>query len=63
VERFLDESTVSDARVLRLVHGHGTGQLRRAIAGFLKKHPLVATFGPAPREQGGEGATVVELKD
>jgi DNA mismatch repair protein MutS2 len=63
VERFLDESTVTDLRELRIVHGHGTGQLRRAIADFLKNHPLVARFAPAPQDQGGGGATIVELKD
>ena len=51
-EKFLDESTVTDLRELRIVHGHGTGQLRRAIAEFLKEHPLVARYGPAPQNQG-----------
>jgi DNA mismatch repair protein MutS2 len=63
LEKFLDESTVTDVRELRIVHGHGTGQLRRAIAAFLKEHPLVAKFETAPQNQGGGGATVVELKD
>jgi DNA mismatch repair protein MutS2 len=63
LEKFLDESTVTDLRELRIVHGHGTGQLRRAIAAFLKEHPLVARFEPAPQNQGGGGATIVELKD
>jgi len=61
--RFLDEATMSDLRSVRVIHGYGTGQLRRAIAGFLQSHPLVATFSPAPAEQGGGGVTVVELKD
>jgi DNA mismatch repair protein MutS2 len=61
--KFLDESTVSDIRELRIVHGHGTGQLRRAIATFLREHPLVARFDTAPQNQGGGGATIVELKD
>jgi DNA mismatch repair protein MutS2 len=61
--RFLDDALVSEARSLRIVHGYGTGQLRRAIAGFLQSHPLVASFGPAPAEQGGGGATLVELKE
>jgi DNA mismatch repair protein MutS2 len=61
--RFLDETLVTDQQQIRIVHGHGTGQLRRGIAAYLKEHPLVANFYPAPREQGGDGATIVELKD
>jgi DNA mismatch repair protein MutS2 len=63
VEKFLDESTVSDQNVIRIIHGHGTGQLRRGLAAFLKEHPLVAKFDAAPTNQGGGGVTVVELKD
>jgi DNA mismatch repair protein MutS2 len=63
VEKFLDESTVSDQQVVRIIHGHGTGQLRRGLAAFLKEHPLVARFDLAPMNQGGGGVTVVELKD
>jgi DNA mismatch repair protein MutS2 len=63
LEKFLDESTVTDQRELRIIHGHGTGQLRRAISEFLKNHPLVARFALAPQDQGGGGATIVELKD
>jgi DNA mismatch repair protein MutS2 len=63
IARFLDETLVTDQQQIRIVHGHGTGQLRRGIAAYLKDHPLVAKFYPAPREQGGEGATIVELKD
>ena len=61
--RLLDEATVTDQRSLRIVHGHGTGQLRRAIADLLRSHPLVAHFETAPQNQGGGGATVIELKD
>jgi len=63
LEKFLDESTVTDQQVLRIIHGHGTGQLRRAVADFLKDHPLVARFEMAKMDQGGGGVTVVELKD
>jgi DNA mismatch repair protein MutS2 len=62
-ERFLDETLLSDQRVVRLIHGYGTGQLKRALAGFLQQHPLVARFATAPPEQGGGGVTVVELKE
>jgi DNA mismatch repair protein MutS2 len=63
LEKFLDESTVSDQHTIRIIHGHGTGQLRRAIAAFLKDHPLVANYHLAPQKEGGGGATIVELKD
>ena len=63
LEKFLDESTLTDQRTIRIVHGHGTGQLRRAIAAFLKNHPLVAHHELAPQNEGGGGATIVQLKD
>jgi len=63
LDKFIDESTITEQHELRIVHGHGTGQLRRAIAGFLKDHPLVARVSTAPQNQGGGGATIVELKD
>lgn len=62
-ERFLDESLLGDQRVVRFIHGYGTGQLKRALAGFLQRHPLVARFDTAPPDQGGGGVTVVELRD
>ena len=62
-ERFLDESLLNDQRVLRVIHGYGTGQLKRALTGFLQQHPLVARFATAPPDQGGGGVTVVELKE
>ena len=62
-ERFLDESLLTDQRVIRVIHGYGTGQLKRALTGFFQQHPLVARLATAPPEQGGGGVTVVELKD
>jgi DNA mismatch repair protein MutS2 len=63
VDRFLEDAATSDLRSLRIVHGYGTGTLRRAVAELLRAHPLVASFGPAPDHQGGGGVTVVELKE
>jgi DNA mismatch repair protein MutS2 len=62
VDKFLDEASVASLSKVRIVHGHGTGALRRAIADLLKDHPHVARFVAAPQDQGGTGATVVELK-
>jgi DNA mismatch repair protein MutS2 len=63
LEKFLDDSTVTGTGELRIIHGHGTGQLRRAVGEFLKDHPLVARIDTAPQNQGGGGATIVTLKD
>jgi DNA mismatch repair protein MutS2 len=62
VDKFLDEASLASLSKVRIVHGHGTGALRRAIAELLTDHPHVARFGTAPQDQGGSGATVVELK-
>ena len=62
-ERFLDEALLSELKSVRVIHGYGTGQLRRALAGFFQSHPFVTNFTTAPPEQGGGGVTVVELKD
>jgi DNA mismatch repair protein MutS2 len=62
-EKFLDDALVAEQRTVRVIHGHGTGQLRRAIAALLGQHPLVASYAAAPPEQGGGGVTVVELKE
>ena len=63
VEKFFDAALMKDARMLRIVHGHGTGKLREAIREFFRKHPLVADVSAAPDNQGGGGATIVSLKD
>ena len=63
VAKFLDDTLVTDQREIRIVHGHGTGNLRRGLEKYLKDHPLVLKVAPAPPNQGGGGATVVELKD
>lgn len=61
-DKFLDEAFMNSMGHVRIVHGHGTGALRKAIADFLRNHPHVERFAPAPQDQGGAGATVVELR-
>ena len=63
LEKFIDAATVTDQHSVRIIHGHGTGQLRRAVGDFLRDHPQVAHFSLAPQDQGGGGATIVEFKD
>ncbi len=62
-QKFLDEALLSELKSVRIIHGYGTGQLRRAVAEFLRTQPFVANYGPAPDHQGGGGATIVELKE
>jgi DNA mismatch repair protein MutS2 len=62
-ERFLDATLLADQRTIRVIHGYGTGQLRRALAEYFRSHPLVLSFQQAAPEHGGGGVTVVELKD
>ena len=63
VEKYVDRAMLHERRELRIVHGHGTGQLRRAIAEFLTDHPLVEKYSAAAPEHGGSGVTVIALKD
>jgi DNA mismatch repair protein MutS2 len=62
-DKFLDQAVMGELREVRVIHGHGTGQLRKAIAAFLAEHPQVLRAVGAPSNQGGGGVTVVELKD
>ena len=59
-QQFIDDLR-SQANILHIVQEYVP--LKRALAGFLQQHPLVARFATAPPEQGGGGVTVVELKD
>ena len=61
--RFLDETILLEQRTVRIIHGYGTGQLRRALADYLRNHPLVSGCQPAAPEKGGGGVTVVDLKE
>jgi DNA mismatch repair protein MutS2 len=63
VERFLDAAVMATSARVRIVHGHGMGVLKRAVADLLKNNPHVAKFYPASQFEGGSGATIVELKE
>jgi len=62
VDKFLDEAYMAGAETVRIVHGHGTGALRRAIAELLTGHTHVERFHSAPANQGGAGATIAVVK-
>ncbi len=61
-DKFLDAAYLDNHERIRIVHGIGMGALKRAISDLLSGHPHVAKFHAAPPNEGGAGATVVELK-
>jgi len=62
VEKFVDRAFLAGAIRLRIVHGSGMGILRKALREYLRHHPHVAAVSEAQQNEGGGGATVVELR-
>lgn len=62
VDKFLDDAALAHRTQVRIIHGHGTGALRKGLGEFLKAHPLVERAQFESAEQGGKAVTVVELK-
>jgi DNA mismatch repair protein MutS2 len=61
MDRRLDEAAVAGMPFLRVIHGKGTGALRKALRDYFQNHPVVKEVETAPQEQGGEGVTIVKL--
>lgn len=61
-DKFLDSAALAGKRRVRLIHGHGTGALRRGLAEFLADHPLVEKYAAEEADRGGTAVTVVELR-
>jgi DNA mismatch repair protein MutS2 len=62
VDKFLDDAAMAQVPSVRIIHGHGTGALRKGLGEFLRTHPLVANYGAEAEERGGKAITVVELR-
>ncbi|MGH9815951.1 MAG: endonuclease MutS2, partial [Candidatus Acidiferrales bacterium] len=62
VDKFLDNAVLAGKVRVRIIHGHGTGALRRGLAQFLATHPLVERFAAEEADRGGTAITVVELR-
>ena len=62
VEKYLDNAFMAGMANVRLVHGKGTGALRKAVRGLLSDHPLVESYRDGEPAEGGNGATVAALK-
>ena len=62
VEKFIDRAFLAGLSHVRVVHGSGMGILRKALRQYLQKHPHVVSVAEPPQNEGGGGATVVELR-
>ena len=63
VDKFLDEAALAGRPAVRIIHGHGTGALRRGLAEFLNSHPLVESIRSEAADRGGEAITIAELEE
>jgi DNA mismatch repair protein MutS2 len=62
LDSYLDRALLSPHREIRVVHGFGSGRLRRAVREFLRDHPAVSGSRPGRGNEGGDGATVVSMR-
>jgi DNA mismatch repair protein MutS2 len=62
VDKFLDDAALANRPQVRIIHGHGTGALRKGLGEFLKTHPLVERAQFESEEHGGKAITVVDLR-
>ena len=62
LDKFLDDAALARKTRIRIIHGHGTGALRRGIGEFLARHPLVEKHLFETEEHGGKAITIVELQ-
>ena len=63
LDKAIDRALMDGCSQIHVVHGHGTGRLRKAVQDFLSDHSVVKGFHPEKQNAGGTGVTVVELKD
>jgi DNA mismatch repair protein MutS2 len=61
LDKYLNDAYLAGLPQVRIIHGKGTGTLRRVVRDFVTNHPLVASYQPGDEHEGGEGATVVKL--
>lgn len=62
VDKFIDDAAIAGKSAVRIIHGHGTGALRRGLAEFLASHPLVERIHAEAEDRGGTAITVAELR-
>ena len=62
IDKYLEDANLVGIDSVRIIHGKGTGALRKAVRNFLQDHRYVQSFQDGAREEGGYGVTVVKLK-
>ena len=62
IDKFIDNAILNGLHRVDIIHGKGTGALKKSISEYLKKHPAVLSFRLGNWNEGGYGVTVVELK-
>jgi DNA mismatch repair protein MutS2 len=62
-DKFLDRALLEGKQAVRIIHGFGTGALRKALREYLRKHPAVKSWRPGNENEGGDGATVAVLEE
>lgn len=61
LDGYLNDAFMANLTQVRIIHGFATGTVRNVVREILGKHPLVKSFRPGTREEGGDGVTVVSL--
>ncbi len=61
LDRYINDAALAGAPKVTVIHGHGSGALRDALRAQLREHPLVKSWRPGERGEGGDGATIVEF--
>lgn len=62
LEQYIDEAIMQNYHQARIIHGKGTGALRKGVEKYLKKHPQIEDYHLGHQNEGGSGVTVIELK-
>jgi len=61
LDSYLNNASLYNVTQVRIIHGHGTGVVRQIVRDFLSAHPLVRSFRPGEKGEGGDGVTVVKF--
>jgi DNA mismatch repair protein MutS2 len=61
LDSYINSASASNLREIRIIHGMATGTVRKIVREYLSSHPLVRSYRPGEKGEGGDGATVVKL--